>query len=102
MLAVSGPLDFATDGCDSRIANGTTLIKQVAGGGGGALAAMMTAFAAVEGDRLATTVAAVTVDKVAAEMAEQQASRPGSFAVAFLDTLAAVTEQDFVERAALS
>lgn len=103
VIAVSGPPDFVTDGTrDSRIANGDALLTQVAGGGGGALAAVMAAFAVVDENRLATTVAAVTVYSVAAEMAARQHSRPGSFAVAFLDTLAALTEQDLLERAALS
>jgi hydroxyethylthiazole kinase len=103
VIAVSGPLDFVTDGRrDSRIANGDALISRVAGGGGGALAAMMAAFAAVGEDRFPTTVAAVTVYKVAAEMAARQVAGPGSFAVAFLDTLAALTEQDLLEGAALS
>ncbi|WP_405593109.1 hydroxyethylthiazole kinase [Streptomyces sp. NBC_01190] len=62
----------------------------------------MSAFAAIDEDRLATTVAAVTVYKVAAEKAAQQVTGPGSFALAFLDALAALTEQDLLERAALS
>jgi hydroxyethylthiazole kinase len=62
----------------------------------------MSAFAAVDDDRLATTVAAVTVYKVAAETAARQVAGPGSFAVAFLDALSVLTEQDLVERAALS
>lgn len=102
VVAVSAPVDFVTDGTrDSRITNGAALLAQVAGAPA-ALAAVMSAFAAIDEDRLATTVAAVTVYKVAAEKAAQQVTGPGSFALAFLDALAALTEQDLLERAALS
>ena len=97
VVALSGTVGFVTDGTrESRIANGDGLLAQVAGGAGGALAAVMSAFAAVDEDRLATTIAALAVYKVAAEIAAQQATRPGSFAVAFLDTLAALTEHDLL------
>lgn len=103
VVAVSGPADFVTDGTrDARITNGDALLAKVAGGAGGALAAVMSAFAAADKDQFATTVAAVTVYRVAAETAARQAAWPGSFAVAFLDALAALTEQDLLERAALS
>ena len=103
VVALSGTATFVTDGTrESRITNADGLLAQVAGGAGGALAAMMSAFAAVDEDRLATTVAAVAVYKVAAEIAAQQATRPGSFAVAFLDALASLTEHDLLERTALS
>ncbi|MET7861065.1 hydroxyethylthiazole kinase [Streptomyces sp. NPDC005318] len=102
VVAVSGPVDFVTDGVRSaRIANGDALLTRVTGGGC-ALGAVMAAFAAVDEDRFAATVAAVTVYTVAAELAAKEASGPGSFAVAFLDALAALEPADLAERAALS
>ncbi|WP_392839620.1 hydroxyethylthiazole kinase [Streptomyces sp. LN500] len=102
VVAVSGPVDFVTDGVRSaRIANGDALLTRVTGGGC-ALGAVMAAFAAVDEDRFATTVAAVAAYAVAAELAAKEASGPGTFAVAFLDALAALEEADLSERAALS
>ncbi|MGW3247426.1 hydroxyethylthiazole kinase [Streptomyces sp. NPDC001070] len=102
VVAVSGPVDFITDGVrTARIANGDALLTRVTGGGC-ALGAVMAAYAAVDGDRFASTVAAVTAYTVAAELAAKEASGPGSFAVAFLDALAALRESDIAVRAAVS
>ncbi|MDX3070839.1 hydroxyethylthiazole kinase [Streptomyces sp. MI02-7b] len=102
VVAVSGPVDFLTDGeRTARVANGDVLLTRVTGGGC-ALGAVMAAFAAVDGDRFSSTVAAVTVYTVAAELAAKSSSGPGSFAVAFLDALAALRESDIAERASVS
>jgi hydroxyethylthiazole kinase len=102
VVAVSGAVDIVTDGRrTARIANGDPLLTRVTGGGC-ALGAVMAAFAAGDEDRWATTVAAVTVYTVAAELAAARASGPGSFAVAFLDALAAVDEADIARRARIS
>ena len=90
VVAVSGAVDFLTDGQRQvRLANGTPLLTRVTGGGC-ALGAVLAAFAALHEDRLASSVAAVLVYTVAAQMAAAQADRPGSFAVQFLDALASV------------
>lgn len=102
VVAVSGPVDFVTDGArDARIANGDALLTLVTGSGC-ALGAVLAAYAAVDEDRFAITVAAVAAYTVAAELAAGRSAGPGSFAVAFLDSLAGLTERDLVERAALS
>lgn len=102
VVAVSGPVDYVTDGHRAaRIANGDALLTRVTGGGC-ALGAVMAAFASVDEDRFATTVAAATAYTVAAESAARTAPGPGSFAVGFLDALAALTPQDVAERARLS
>ncbi|MGW1895549.1 hydroxyethylthiazole kinase [Streptomyces sp. NPDC002004] len=102
VVAVSGPVDFVTDGARcARIANGDVLLTRVTGGGC-ALGAVLAAFAVVDEDRFATSVAAVTVYTVAAELAAEKASGPGGFAVAFLDALASLEGSDLAERAALS
>jgi hydroxyethylthiazole kinase len=88
IVAISGPVDIVTDGVtDVRLHNGTPLLTRVTGGGC-ALGAVIAAFAALTGDRLASTVAACTVYTIAAEQAAVDAAGPGSFAVAFLDRLA--------------
>ncbi|PXA72093.1 hydroxyethylthiazole kinase [Cryobacterium arcticum] len=101
VIAVSGPVDLLTDGRELvRIANGHPLLTRVTGGGC-ALGAVMAAFAAVDGDSFATTVAAATVYTIAAEIAAENATGPGSFAVAFLDALAGVTADDVARLAVL-
>jgi hydroxyethylthiazole kinase len=102
VVAVSGPVDVVTDGSRwARVANGHPLLTRVTGGGC-ALGAVMAAFAAVDEDRWATTVAAVAVYTVAAELAAERAAQPGSFAVAFIDALAVVDETAVAERTKLS
>ena len=101
VIAVSGPVDIITDGRERvRIHNGHPLLTQVTGGGC-ALGAVMAAFASVDDDRFATTVAAATVYTVAAERAAEAAAGPGSFAVAFVDALASVSTEDIVRMAVL-
>jgi hydroxyethylthiazole kinase len=102
VVAVSGPVDAITDGdAIVRIANGHELLTRVTGGGC-ALGAVIAAFAAVDDDRLATTVAAVTVYTIAAELAAERAFGPGSFAVSFLDALSAIDPDVIATRAAIS
>jgi len=102
VVAVSGPVDLVTDGDQVvRIANGDPLLTRVTGGGC-ALGAMLAAFAAIDEDRLATTVAAVTVYTVAAELAAQRCTGPGSFATSFLDALSSIGEGDIAGRARIS
>ena len=101
IVAVSGSVDLITDGRDIvRIHTGHALLTKVTGGGC-ALGAVMAAFAAVDNDRLASTVAAVTVYTVAAEIAAEHAAGPGSFAVAFVDALASITPDDITRRAVI-
>jgi hydroxyethylthiazole kinase len=68
-------------------------------GGGCALGAVMAAFASVDEDHWATTVAAVTVYTVAAEIAAENSAGPGSFAVAFIDALANIDSSIIAQRA---
>lgn len=102
VVAVSGAIDVVTDGNDlARVANGHPLLTRVTGGGC-ALGAVMAAFAAVDDDRFATTVAAITVYTIAAELAAVRAPSPGTFAVAFLDALAEIDPSIVAHRAAIS
>ena len=102
IVAISGPVDVVTDGHDlARIANGDALLTRVTGGGC-ALGAVMAAFAAVAEDRYATTVAAVVAYTVAAELAAERSSGPGSFAVAFLDALSGLDAATLASRTAIA
>jgi hydroxyethylthiazole kinase len=102
VVAVSGPVDLVTDGRQvARIANGHEVLTRVTGGGC-ALGAVMAAFAACTEEPFEATVAAVTVYTVAAEIAAARTAMPGSFAVGFLDALAAVEPGDIAARARIS
>lgn len=103
VVAVSGPVDLLTDGERViRIANGHELLTRVTGGGC-ALGAVMAAFlGAARGsatDALTAVAAATLVYTVAAEQAAEISRGPGSFAVALLDALSAVTPADLRARA---
>jgi hydroxyethylthiazole kinase len=67
-------------------------------GGGCALGAAMAAFAAVA-EPFEAAIAASAVWAVASERAASGSRGPGSFAVAFLDELAAVRPEDLTGRA---
>lgn len=102
VVAVSGPVDLVTDGTEVvRINNGHPYLTRVTGGGC-ALGAVTSAFLAVDGDRLAAVAAATTVYTVAAEVAAAESSGPGSFAVAFLDTLSTIDTDMVRWRAAVA
>lgn len=98
VVAVSGPVDLITDGQDVfRVANGHELLTRVTGGGcalGAVMAAFLGAARATDLSPLTAITAATLFYTVAAERAAEQSSGPGSFAVAFLDELAATTAAD--------
>ncbi|MEO6309936.1 MAG: hydroxyethylthiazole kinase [Leifsonia sp.] len=97
-VAVSGPVDHLTDGHRVvRIANGHPVMTRVTGVGC-ALGALMAAFAAVLDDGLLAATAATAVLTVAADQAVLIAQRPGSFAVALLDELDALTPESLAEK----
>lgn len=101
VVAVSGPVDLVTDGRTRiRVAGGHELLTRVTGAGC-ALGAVLGAFAAVADDPLTAAVAAHCVYAVAAEDAAAGSPGPGSFAVALLDSLAAVSADDVAARARL-
>jgi len=102
IVAISGAVDVVTDGrTDVRITNGTPLLTRVTGGGC-ALGAVIAAFASLGTNRLSATVAACAVYTIAAEQAALMSHGPGSFAVAFLDALAAVTAENVLELAVIA
>ena len=91
VVAVTGPVDFVTDGTRAvRISGGSPLMPQITALGC-SLTCLTGAFAAVAPDEtFDATVAAVAMFAVAGEQAAQEAKGPGSFSWRFLDALAAL------------
>lgn len=91
VVAVTGAVDFVTDGRRSvRIAGGSPWMPKVTALGC-ALTCLVGGFAAMAPkDPLAATVAALACFAVAGEAAAQEADGPGSFSWRFLDALAAL------------
>ncbi len=97
-VAISGATDLVTDGKDVlRISNGHRYLTLITGGGC-ALGAVTAAFLAIGDDRLAATASATAVYTIAAELAAGNAHGPGTFAVAFIDALAAVDTAEIRSR----
>jgi hydroxyethylthiazole kinase len=93
VVAVTGPVDFVTDGKDAwRVMNGDAMMPRVTALGC-SLSAICAAFAVGQAP-LPATVAALAYYGLAGERAAKGAAGPGSFAVAFIDALAAVTPAD--------
>ncbi len=101
IVAVSGPVDFVTDGTRAvRVANGHPLMAQVTVMGC-SLNGVIAAFCAGQ-PRFDATVAALAGYGLAAEVAARQATGPGSFQPAFLDALAALTPEALTAGARVS
>ena len=93
VVAVTGVEDYVTDGRrEARIRNGHPLMARVTGTGCAA-SAVTGAFAAVEPDAFQAAVAALVVFGLAGEWAAQHAQHPGSYGIALLDGLDAVTPE---------
>ncbi|MCR9087884.1 MAG: hydroxyethylthiazole kinase [Rhodobacteraceae bacterium] len=89
VIAVTGEVDFVTDGARAvRITGGSDLMPRVTALGC-SLTCLVGAFAAVVEDPFDATVAALAMFAAAGESAAGPAEGPGSFAWRFLDALAA-------------
>ncbi|RLM20103.1 hydroxyethylthiazole kinase [Brenneria alni] len=87
VVAVTGDVDYVTDGIrDWAITGGDKIMTRVVGTGC-ALSAVVAAFCALEGDRLQHVATACYVMSLAGKQAAMQAQGPGSFVPAFLDRL---------------
>ncbi|RDJ05514.1 hydroxyethylthiazole kinase [Rhizobium grahamii] len=91
VVAVTGAVDFITDGKRAfRIEGGSVLMPRVTALGC-SLTCLVGAFAAVRpGAPLEATVAAVATFAVAGELAADKSEGPGSFSWRFLDALGAI------------
>lgn len=93
VVAVSGVVDYVTDGADAvNIPGGSPLMTQVTGLGC-ALGALIAAFVAVDTDVLIATAAASAVLATAGERAARGNPGPGTFAVSLLDEIGALTHE---------
>lgn len=98
VVAVSGPVDFVTDGHVSyRVGNGDPMMPRITALGC-SLNGVIAAFT-VGQPVLPATVAALAYYGLAGEQAGAQTSGPGSFAAAFLDRLYHVTPDDLTKAA---
>lgn len=101
VVAVSGLMDYITDGTDAfRVANGQALMPRVTALGC-ALNGVIAAFVASQ-PALPATVAAMAFYGLAGEHAAQGARGPGGFQVAFLDGLYALSPDDLTRGAKVS
>ena len=102
VVAVSGPVDRITDGERTVLVHTGHVLLTTMTGGGCALGAVMSAFLATDDDPLLAVAAATAVYTLAAEIAAERSTGPGSFAPAFLDALAGIDGDAVRSRAALS
>ncbi|MBM9499173.1 hydroxyethylthiazole kinase [Leptospira sp. 201903071] len=87
IVAVSGEVDYVTNGNDTiAVPGGHTLMTKVTGVGC-SLGALIASFLGVQKDPLRATVSASAVFAIAGSRAAQKSKGTGSFAVAFLDEL---------------
>ncbi|KQU03968.1 hydroxyethylthiazole kinase [Rhodococcus sp. Leaf7] len=98
-VSASGEIDhvITADGV-ATITGGSALMTKVTGTGC-SLGALVAAYCAAVDDYGLATIAAHTHATVAADIAAETATAPGSFAVAYLDALHAVTPDDILRRA---
>ncbi|SNR69333.1 hydroxyethylthiazole kinase [Puniceibacterium sediminis] len=96
VVAVTGPVDFVTDGerC-AQVTGGSHWMPQVTALGCG-LTALIGGYAAV-GPAFDATLASLAHYKVAGSRAGAEAKGPGSFQVHFLDQLAATRPEDLAQ-----
>ena len=98
-VAVSGAIDLIVDADrTARVPGGSDLLTRVTGGGCALGAAMAALLPGAEPFDAAATASAIWA--VASERAAAVAAGPGSFAVAFLDSLAAIDPADLDGRIA--
>ncbi len=101
VVAVTGEVDFATDGQRNlRVSGGHPLMTRVTATGC-ALSALTGAFLAVEADALVAASHALACMAAAGEIAGRQAEGPGSFRVQLLDALYSLSPGKLDELAAI-
>ncbi|MFK7764153.1 MAG: hydroxyethylthiazole kinase [Roseobacter sp.] len=93
VVAITGPVDFVTDGLQSAKVTGGSEIMPMITALGCSQTALMGAYAA-SGPAFEAALATLAHFKVAGEKAAHQASGPGSFQVHFLDALVATQPED--------
>jgi len=95
VVAITGAVDFVTDGTRlGELHNGHPLMARVTGLGCSATA-IIGAFLAIEPDAFSATVAGLAVFGVAGEIAAQHSAGPGSLQAALLDALYNLDQETF-------
>jgi len=98
VIAVTGAVDFVTDGeHDIEVHNGHPIFSRVTGTGCAATTAI-SCFCAVEPDYLTATACALGYYGLAGEEAARASQGPGSFQVALYDALYNMSEETMVEK----
>jgi len=87
IVAVTGEVDYVTDGKRTQTITGGDVMMTRVVGTGCALSAVVAASCSLPGDRLDNVVAACGFMKQAGSVAVKQSRGPGSFASAFIDAL---------------
>tara|TARA_R110000787_G_scaffold257966_1_gene363153 strand:- start:1027 stop:1800 length:774 start_codon:yes stop_codon:yes gene_type:complete len=96
VVAITGPIDFVTDGTrEVRVSGGSPLMPQVTALGC-SQTALMGAYAAT-GPAFDAALACLAHFKVSGSRAAKEAKGPGSFQMHFLDALAATQPEDFAQ-----
>jgi len=96
VVAVTGPVDFVTDGRQAAHVHGGSELMPVVTALGCSQTALMGAYAAT-GPAFEAACAALAHFKVAGAKAATQAQGPGSFQVHFLDALASTQPGDLAQ-----
>lgn len=100
VVAVTGEIDYVTDGTRSvAVSGGDPLMTRIVGTGC-ALSAVVAAFVSLPGDRVDNVAAACRVMSCAGEIACREARGPGSFIPAFLDNLWLLNSEMLTQEAA--
>jgi hydroxyethylthiazole kinase len=87
IVAVTGEVDYVTDGQRTQTITGGDVMMTRVVGTGCALSAVVAASCSLPGDRLDNVAAACGFMKQAGSVAVKQSHGPGSFASAFIDAL---------------
>ncbi|MGB5864891.1 MAG: hydroxyethylthiazole kinase [Sulfitobacter sp.] len=96
VVAVTGPVDYVTDGVQSaQVSGGSSIMPQITALGC-SQTALMGAYCSV-GPAFDAALAALAHFKVAGSAAEKLAKGPGSFQMHFLDALAATQPEDLAQ-----
>jgi hydroxyethylthiazole kinase len=102
VVALTGAVDFVTDGNRSvTIHNGHLLMTRITAMGCAATA-LIAAFAAQRADTLEAAAGALLAVGIAGEIAAEQSQGPGTFQAAFLDALYALDSATIAARARIS
>jgi hydroxyethylthiazole kinase len=98
VIAVTGAIDFITDGARSvEVSNGHPMFGRVTGTGCAATTTI-SCFCAVEPDGLTAAACALGYYGLAGEEAAASSTGPGSFQIALFDALYNISEETLIER----